>query len=102
MGQRLLVRPDKPIESIGLIVVPDKSKRPPSMGKVLQVGEGVTVAKVGERVLYSLYSGTDVTINKEFWKVLGEEEILAIVFGDETTELNTVSGGYDSNYASRD
>ena len=75
--------------SKGGIVLPDTAKEKPQEGKVIAVGKGKILdsgevrapeVKIGDRVLYGKYSGTEIT-NKEGEELLimREEDILAIV-----------------------
>jgi len=89
LGNRLLVKP-KPSEETTKtgIVIPDSAKEKPREGKVISAGPGArdekgkTVpmeVKVGDMVLYSKYSGTEVKIEGEEHLIVKEEDILAIV-----------------------
>ena len=70
------------------IIIPDTVKEKPEQGKVVAVGkgkvsnDGKTIApevKVGDRVLYGKYSGTEITTLGEELLIMREEDILAIV-----------------------
>jgi len=72
----------------GGLYIPDTAKEKPSQGEIVAVGpgklsdEGTRVAldvKVGDKVLYGKYSGTDVTLDGEEYLILRESDILAIV-----------------------
>ncbi len=72
----------------GGLYIPDTAKEKPSQGKVIAVGpgklsdEGARLemdVKVGDKVLYGKYSGTDVTLDGEEYLILRESDILAIV-----------------------
>lgn len=73
----------------GGIVLPETAKEKPQEGKVVAVGKGrltdngQTVAlevKVGDRVLYGKYTGTEITTSEgEELLIMKEEDILAIV-----------------------
>ena len=72
----------------GGLYIPDTAKEKPSQGEVVAAGpgklsdEGTRVAldvKVGDKVLYGKYSGTDVTLDGEEYLILRESDILAIV-----------------------
>ncbi|HHV71349.1 MAG TPA: co-chaperone GroES [Clostridia bacterium] len=72
----------------GGIVLPDTAKEKPQQGEVIAVGSGKLIestgqripleVKVGDRVLYSKYAGTEVKIDGEEYLVLSERDILAI------------------------
>lgn len=70
------------------IVLPDTAKEKPQMGKVVAVGSGRIMengdrmaleVKVGDRVLFAKYAGTEVKLDGEEYMVLKENDILAIV-----------------------
>lgn len=72
----------------GGIVIPDKAAEKPSQGEVLAVGEGALLengqtralaVKVGDRVLFSQYSGSEVKIDGEELLIVKESEILAVI-----------------------
>ncbi len=89
LGDRLLVKP-KPSEekTKSGIVLPDSAKEKPQEGKVIAVGAGAIddngkkipmEVKVGDVVLYSKYSGTEVKIDGEEHLIIKESDVLAIV-----------------------
>jgi chaperonin GroES len=72
----------------GGIVLPDSAKEKPQEAKVIAVGkgkvsdEGATIApevKVGDKVLFGKYSGTEITVDGNEYLILKEEDILAII-----------------------
>ena len=72
----------------GGLYIPDTAKEKPSQGKIVAVGPGKLSddgtrldmdVKVGDKVLYGKYSGTDVTLDGEEYLILRESDILAIV-----------------------
>ena len=70
------------------IILPDTAKEKPQMGKVIAIGPGkisdsgssikMTV-KVGDKVLYGKYSGTEVTFENEDYLIMKENDIFAIL-----------------------
>lgn len=75
-------------KTAGGIVLPDSAKEKPRQGRVLSVGDGRLLengkraafqVKEGDRVLFSSYSGNEVTINGEELLIMTEDDILAIV-----------------------
>ncbi len=89
LGDRALVEPLEAKEKTkGGIVLPDTAKEKPQEGKIVAVGkggtgeDGKTIAlevKVGDKVLYGKYSGTEVTVDDKEYLIVKEEDILAIV-----------------------
>ena len=72
----------------GGIVLPDTAKEKPQEAEVVAVGkgkvsdEGKAVAlevKVGDKVLFGKYSGTEISVDGQEYLILKEEDILAIV-----------------------
>ncbi len=72
----------------GGIVIPETAKEKPQEGKIVALGKGKILedgtikpldVKVGNKVLFSKYGGTDITIDGEDYLILREEDILAIV-----------------------
>jgi len=75
-------------KSPGGIVIPDTASEKPTFGKVVAVGQGKVLengqvraldVKVGDRVLFGKYSGTEVKVNNEELVVMREEDVMAIV-----------------------
>ena len=72
----------------GGIIIPDTAKEKPAEGKIVAVGDGKTLengekqalaVKVGDRVLFGKYAGTDINIEGEEHLIMREEDIIAIV-----------------------
>ena len=69
------------------LYIPDTAKEKPQQGEVVAVGEGryeegkriPMDVKVGNKVLYGKYSGTEVTLDNEQYLILREADVLAIV-----------------------
>jgi chaperonin GroES len=89
LADRVVVKPLEEAEQMrGGLYIPDTAKEKPSQGEVVAVGpgklsdEGARLeldVKVGDKVLYGKYSGTDVTLGGEEYLILRESDILAIV-----------------------
>jgi chaperonin GroES len=72
----------------GGIIIPDAAKEKPIMGKVVATGKGKvkddgTVipmdVKKGDKILFSKYGGTDVTVGDEEYLILREDDILGVL-----------------------
>ena len=71
----------------GGLFIPDTAKEKPQQGEIVAVGpgrfdEGKRVpmdVKVGDKVLYGKYSGTEVTIDNEQYLILRESDVLAVI-----------------------
>ncbi|MBM3518291.1 MAG: co-chaperone GroES [Alphaproteobacteria bacterium] len=93
LQDRVLIRRLESEErSSGGIIIPDTAKEKPMDGEVVAVGPGVrdkdgTVhpldVKVGDRVLFGKYAGTEVKIDGEDLLILKESDIFAIVVAVE-------------------
>ena len=89
LADRVVVKPSKAEEMTkGGIIVPDTAKEKPVWGEVIAVGpgrvsdDGKVIAmevKVGNKVLYGKYSGTEVTIEGEELLLMRESDIFAIM-----------------------
>ena len=75
-------------KSPGGIVIPDSASEKPSKGRVVAVGTGKILedgkvrpldVKVGDKVLFGKYSGTEVKVDGEDVLVMREEDILAVI-----------------------
>ncbi len=72
----------------GGIIIPDTAKEKPQEGKIVSVGKGkvnddgklVPVeVKVGDRILFGKYSGTEIKLNGEEHLIMREEDILGVI-----------------------
>lgn len=89
LADRIIIKPLEPKEvKKGGIIIPDTAKEKPQEGEVIAVGKGRTTedgklipmeVKVGNKVLYGKYSGTEIKINDEDYLIMREEDILGIV-----------------------
>ncbi|MBI3173025.1 MAG: co-chaperone GroES [Chloroflexi bacterium] len=89
LGSRVLVEPIEQEEmTAGGIILPETAKEKPQEGKVLAAGpgerdeDGKRIAmdvKVGDRVLYAKYSGTEVKMDGKKLLILRESDILGII-----------------------
>ncbi|MGH2663165.1 MAG: co-chaperone GroES [Actinomycetota bacterium] len=88
LEDRVVVKPGEEEETtVSGIVIPDTAKEKPQEGDVVAVGpgrfeDGTRVpmdVKVGDRILYSKYGGTEVKVGGEEYLVLSARDVLAIV-----------------------
>jgi chaperonin GroES len=86
LADRVAIRPLEETEQMrGGLYIPDTAKEKPQQGEIIAVGpgrweKGERVAmelKVGDKVLYGKYSGTEVTIEDETFLVIKESDVLA-------------------------
>ena len=89
LHDRLLVRRIEEKETAkGGIIIPDTAKEKPQEGKILAVGNGKILengtkvaldVKVGDRILFGKYTGTDIKIDGKDVLILREDEVLAVL-----------------------
>jgi chaperonin GroES len=89
LGDRVIVRPaEKEEAKRSGIIIPDTAKEKPQEGKVVAVGKGKTAddgklipmeVKVGDKVLYGKYSGTEIKLDNVDHLILHQDDILAII-----------------------
>ncbi len=89
LADRVVVQALEETEQMrGGLYIPDTAKEKPQQGTIIAVGpgklsdEGTRVepdVKVGQRVLYGKYSGTEVSVDGEEYLILRETDILAVI-----------------------
>ena len=84
LGDRVLVKvlETEEVTASG-IVLPDSAKEKKAEGEVVGLGEGEEVTKlklkIGDKVLFGKYSGDEVEVEKEEYKILKHDEVLAVI-----------------------
>ena len=86
---RILVkRIEEKEQKRGNIIIPDTAKEKPMEGKVVAVGAGAInkegkrtplEVKVGDRILFGKYAGTEIKIDNEECVILREDEVLGVM-----------------------
>jgi len=75
-------------KSPGGIILPDTAKEKPMLGKIIAVGKGRLLddgkirpldVKVGDKVIFAKYSGSEIKIEGEEHLILSEDEILGVI-----------------------
>lgn len=88
LQDRVLIEPlEQKEEKIGSIIIPDTAKEKPQEGKVIAVGPGrqengkviPVQVKVGDRVLYGKYAGTEIKKDGKEYLIVRESDILAVI-----------------------
>ena len=89
LADRILVkRLDGEEKTKGGIIIPDSAKEKPQEGEVIAVGNGKKLddgkvqamdLKVGDRILFGKYSGTEIKLDGEDHLILREDEVLGVV-----------------------
>ncbi|HED65347.1 MAG TPA: co-chaperone GroES [Planctomycetes bacterium] len=89
LGDRVILqRAEAEDMTAGGILLPESAKDKPKEGKIVAAGDGRILedgtrqamnVKVGDRVLFSSYAGTEVKVGGEDYLIMGESDILAII-----------------------
>jgi len=84
----VVTRIDADSKTAGGIIIPDTAKEKPQEGKVIAVGAGkvtddgkrlVLDVKVGDKILFGKYSGSEVKVDDKDYLILREEDVLAVL-----------------------
>jgi chaperonin GroES len=88
LGDRVIVRPiDTEEVSKGGIILPDTAKEKPQDGEIIAIGPGKIKddgsripmeVKVGDKVMFAKYAGTEVKLNDEKLMIMSQSDIMAI------------------------
>ncbi len=89
LGDRVLVKTlEKKEETRSGLIIPDTAKEKPQEGEIVASGKGKVAedgklipmdVKVGDKILYGKYSGTEVKIEGQEYLIMHQEDILGIV-----------------------
>jgi chaperonin GroES len=88
MQDRVVIRALEETETMrGGLYIPDTAKEKPQQGEIVAVGPGrfekgervPMELKVGQKVLYGKYSGTEVTLDDEEYLIIKESDVLAVI-----------------------
>ena len=89
LGDRVLVKPAEAKETKrGGIIIPDSAKEKPQEGIVAACGKGKTTedgkvialdVKVGDKILYGKYSGSEIKLDDEDFLIMHQDDILGIL-----------------------
>ena len=89
LHDRIIVeRLEEETKTAGGLIIPDTAKEKPQQGKVIAVGKGKKTedgkvlpldVKVGDKVLFGKYAGTDIKIDGQEFLMMREDDILGVV-----------------------
>ena len=84
LGERVVVEPAPAEEKTASgIIIPDTAKEKPQRGTVVAVPaenkENPVTVKVGDKVLYGKYAGTEINIDENDYLIMSESDILAVI-----------------------
>jgi chaperonin GroES len=91
LHDRVIVkRLESETKSAGGIVIPDSAAEKPVQGKIVAVGKGKILedgtvrpldVKIGDKILFGKYSGTEVKVDGDELVVMREEDVMAVIEG---------------------
>ncbi len=86
---KVLVKPlEQAEDKIGSIYVPDTAKEKPQQGEIVAIGTGRVTndgkvvpisVKVGDKVFYGKYSGTEIKLDNQTYLIMSESDIYGII-----------------------
>jgi chaperonin GroES len=88
LADRVVVKPLEETEQMrGGLYIPDTAKEKPQQGEIVAAGPGryekdkrvPMELKVGDKILYGKYSGTEVTLDGDQYLILRESDVLAVI-----------------------
>lgn len=89
LGDRIVVKVlNREEKTKGGIVLPDTAKEKPTEGEVVAIGTGKVLEngqrvplelKVGDRIIFSKYAGTEVKVDGDDYVIFSERDVLAII-----------------------
>jgi chaperonin GroES len=89
LEDRVILKPmEAETKTLGGIIIPDNAKEKPQKGEVVAVGPGkvsdkgqkvALTLKVGDKVLYGKYSGTEVSVDGTDYLIVRESDVLAVL-----------------------
>ena len=96
LGDRVLVkRVEEEAKTKGGIIIPDTAKEKPQEGEVIAVGPGARDetgkrvemdVKVGDKILFGKWSGTEVKLDGEELLIMKESDIMGIIVGSPASK----------------
>ena len=100
LRDRVLVeRIEEQEQKVGGIYIPDSAREKPQQGTVIAAGNGRVTEKgqiipldikVGERILFGKFAGTEIKIEGKEYLIIREEEVLGVLEGVREPELAKV------------
>jgi co-chaperonin GroES (HSP10) len=90
LGARILIKPDKPADRIGSLIIPDSAKKPTDTGVVVSMGPGMLMkdggrwempaCKPGDRVIYNARNPfVQIELNGEKLLQMRDDDLLAVI-----------------------
>jgi len=81
LGKRVLVEREEEVSKTasGIIIPDNASKEKPSSGKVVALGKECEDVKVGDKVVFAKYAGSEVTLDDKKYLILNLEDVLGVI-----------------------
>lgn len=80
LGKRVLVeRVEETKTTASGIIIPDNAKEKPLSGEVKAIGNEVEGIKVGDKVVFAKYGGTEITLDNKSYLVLNIDDVLGVI-----------------------
>ena len=85
LGNRIVVQPlsEEEVTKAGIILPETVDKEKKAEGKVIAIGDGEKITKlglkVGDKVIFGKYAGEEVKVEKVEYKILSDEDVLAVI-----------------------
>ena len=90
VDERVVIKPlEEKEKKVGSIIIPETAKERPQIGEVIALGDDVPkkeggkllseILKVGDKVVYSKYGGTEIKIEDEEFLIVNRSDILAVI-----------------------
>jgi len=89
LHDRIIVeRVEEETKTAGGLIIPDTAKEKPQQGKVIAVGKGKVTedgkllgmdVKVGDRILFGKYAGTEIKIEGKEYLMMREDDVLGVI-----------------------
>lgn len=85
LGDRVVVKalPKEEATKSGIILPDTVNKENKQEGEIVSIGAGAKIEalklQVGQKVVFSEYGGTDITIDNQDYKILGHDDLLAVI-----------------------
>ena len=96
LGDRVVVKRDQEdVKTAGGIIIPDTAQEKPQEGEVIAVGPGARdedgeriapEVKVGDRILFGKWSGTEVKIDGQDLRIMKESDIMGVLEGKASSK----------------
>ena len=80
LGMRVLVRPiEQEAKTASGLILPDSAKEKPQIGEVVAIGDEVEMVKVGQKILFPKYTGTEIKLDGVDHIIMEDGDLLAVV-----------------------